>query len=173
MAQFLRPDSDVTLTWSTSTGTVHYALIDESTASDTDYIYTPDQVNIDDVLGLSSPAGTPSSGTCTVRFRESQADGGVPASSGGNASSIECSIYEGATLIATSGTIATTQGGWTTRTFTFSTTLVTNWNNLEIHLLSTGSGGAPASRRGVAISWVEVEIPDAPVGGARRIFIIS
>ena len=161
MAQILRPNSDISNVWSKSTGTLGYALVDEITPDDADYVFTPDQVNLDHQFGMTSPAGTPSAGTCTVRFRESQADGGVPASSGGNPSSIDVEVLENAIIVASSDAITTTEGGWTTRSFTFSTALITNWDNVEIHLNGTGSGGPVASRRGVAVSWVELEVPDA------------
>jgi hypothetical protein len=58
---FARPTSDITTQWSTSTGTDHYALIDETTANDSDYIYATAAGQTDEVklASMSAPqAGT-------------------------------------------------------------------------------------------------------------------
>lgn len=161
MAQFMRPNTDITATWSTSTGTTHYTLIDEATAVDSDYLWTPDQDNLDDEMGLAGPASTPGSGTCTVRWRETQTDGGVVNSSGGNASTLEVQIVaDTANIVYTSGAVATTEGSWGDRSGTFDSSAITDWDSVQIHLVAVGSGGPVANRRGVAVSWAELEVPD-------------
>lgn len=161
MAQFMRPNTDITATWNTSTGTTHYVLIDEETAVDSDYVVTPDQQNLTDEMGLSGPASTPGSGTCTVRWRETQADGEVVNSSGGNASTLEVQIVaDTANTVYTSGAIATTEGAWGDRNGTFDSSAISDWDSVRIHLVATGSGGPGPSRRGVAVSWAELEVPD-------------
>lgn len=161
MAQFMRPNADITLTWSTSTGTTHYTLIDEVTAVDTDYLWTPDQANLDDELGLAGPTVTPGAGTCTVRWRETQADGGVVNSTGGNPSTLVVQIVaDTANIVYDSGSLATTEGAWGDRSGTFDSSAISNWNSVQIHLVATGSGGPATSRRGVAVSWAELEVPN-------------
>lgn len=164
MAHRMRPNTDITLTWSTSTGTTHYTLIDEITADDADYIYTPDQANLDDEMGLAGPGFTPASGNCIVRWRETQADGGVPNSSGGNPSTLVVQIVaDAANIVYDSGSIATTQGAWGDRSGTFDVAAISNWDSVQIHFIATGSGGPTASRRGVAVSWAELEVPDVGI----------
>jgi hypothetical protein len=58
---YARPTSDITTQWSPSTGIDHYALIDETTASDADYIYATAAGQTDEVklASMSAPqAGT-------------------------------------------------------------------------------------------------------------------
>jgi hypothetical protein len=61
MTQYMRPDGDLDSVWSCSTGTSRYALIDEETANDADYISTSTKSAIQTV-SLSNPAETPASG---------------------------------------------------------------------------------------------------------------
>lgn len=63
-----RPDSDVTAgAWTASTGSVLYAMIDEETASDTDYITSSSASTVE--IGLSSITTPPSGWITTVRYR--------------------------------------------------------------------------------------------------------
>ena len=58
---YARPSSDVTTQWTPSTGTDHYAMIDETTASDADYIYATAAGQTDEVklAAMTAPqAGT-------------------------------------------------------------------------------------------------------------------
>jgi hypothetical protein len=58
---YARPTSDITTQWTPSTGTDHYALIDETTANDSDYIYATAAGQTDEVrlASMSAPqAGT-------------------------------------------------------------------------------------------------------------------
>ena len=98
MAQFLRPDSDVTTT-NVSAGT--FASIDESTASDADFVIGTNNTATTYECGLSNPADTPGSGTCTVRFRHAQGDHDTspfaPASQGQAWTTVTCAVEQGAT----------------------------------------------------------------------------
>jgi hypothetical protein len=58
---YARPTSDITTQWTPSTGTDHFALIDETTANDADYIYATAAGQTDEVklASMSAPqAGT-------------------------------------------------------------------------------------------------------------------
>jgi hypothetical protein len=58
---YARPTSDITTQWTPSTGIDHYALIDETTANDADYIYATAAGQTDEVrlASMSAPqAGT-------------------------------------------------------------------------------------------------------------------
>lgn len=156
MAQFLRPDGNVTQTSFTG----GFADIDESTASDADFAYGADRTASTLEVSLTDPSGTPGSGTCTVRYRIAKVDGGVYPGTGGNSLTITAEVYEGASLIAGGGAI-TAPDAWTDQSFTFAASGVTDWNNLRLRFTTTSSGGSPANARGGAVSWAEIETPDA------------
>lgn len=154
MAQFLRPDSTITQTAFTG----GFAEIDETTASDADFAYGDNNTAAVLEVGLSDPSGTPQSGTCTARYRIARTNVGT-VDGGGNAVTVTGAIFQGTTQIA-ADSARTTSGTWTEYTFTFNTSAVTNWNDLRFRFTTSASGGAPAARRGGAVSWAEVEIPD-------------
>lgn len=157
MAQFLRPDGQI----STGNWTGNWAAIDEAVASDADRAYSQDNPNgsIWEV-SLSNPAATPGSGTITIRYRHAKVQGGNPSSSGSSVS-LDCMLVQGGTVIATDAQ-QSPSGTWTTRTFTVSTSLVTDWTDLRLRFTAGGGSGSPANRRGAAVSWAELEAPDAP-----------
>ena len=154
MAQFLRPDANVTQTSFTG----GFADLDESTASDADFAYGDNNTAATLEVGLSNPSGTPGSGTTTVRYRVAKTNAGT-VDGAGNACDIQCHVYQGTTLIA-SDTARTVTGTWTTYSFTPNMGSVTDWNNLRLRFVTTTSGGSPANRRGAAVSWGEIEAPD-------------
>jgi len=161
MAQFKRPDSNVTQTNFTN----GFAQIDEVTPSDADYAYSANNTIGTLEVGLSN-ISDPQSGTCTVRYRHAQSDddaGTIAPSSGGNNVTITCSVYQGTSLIVADTGQTANAGSFVQRSFTFSTSLVTNWSDLRLRFTTTASGGSPAARRGAAVSWAEVETPDAAV----------
>lgn len=153
MAQFLRPDSNLTQTSYTG----GFAEIDEVTASDTDLAFggvnsaTPTLV-----VHLSNPAATPQSGTCTVRWRSARRNAAGTINSG-NAFTGTCTLLQGTTTIASD---AYTPGAYSTRSFTFTHGSITDWTDLRLRFTQTASGGTGNNRSGLAVSWAEVEIPD-------------
>ncbi|MCV2870625.1 hypothetical protein OEW28_18590 [Defluviimonas sp. WL0002] len=164
MAQFLRPDSDVaTSSWAgTPTAAPNiWQNLDEATASNTDFAYSGNNPNGSGCeLGLSNPAATPGSGTCTVRYRDAQLNG-TALSGSGTAVQLDVQLVQGTTVIASSG-VHTLAGSWTARSFTFAASVVTDWSDLRVRFVATGGGGSPSNRRGAGVSWIEVETPDAP-----------
>lgn len=162
MAQFLRPDSNVTQT-NTSGG---FADIDEASASDTDRARSLGLSNAETArfeAGLSNPGGTPGSGTSTVRYRGAKlTSAGSALSSDGRTVTLTVHIYQGTTLIA-SDTARTLGGAWTAYSFTPNLSGVTDWNDLRIRCDWSGSGGGGSTNdRCGAVSWAELEAPDAP-----------
>jgi hypothetical protein len=154
MPQFLRPDSNITQTnW-----TGGFADIDEATASDADFSYGANNSNSATLeVGLSNPS-VPDSGTCTVRWRYAKVSSGTLSGTGGTVNQT-CGVYQGATLIASS--TVTTGGSWTAGSFTFNTSSISDWTNVRLRFTQTASGGG-GNARGSAVSWAEIEIPDAP-----------
>ena len=155
MAQFLRPDSNITQTlW-----TGGFADIDETTASDADYSYgAVDSSTATLVVGLSNPT-PPADGTCTVRWRHAKIREKDAALSGtGGTVQQTCIIRQGSTSIASS-TVAVT-GVWTTSTFTFNVADISDWTDVRLQWTQTASGGG-SNARASAVSWAEIETPDA------------
>lgn len=150
VADFLRPDSNVTQTNFTG----GFADIDESSASDTDKAY-PNTANAACTLevGLGNPAGVPTGGTTTVRYRLAKIDtttGNVSGTATNPTATLH--VYQGAVLIA-SDTARTLTGTWTAFSFTPDMSSVTDWNDLRFRLTQTTT----VDNRGCAISWAELE----------------
>lgn len=180
--QYARPTSDIT-TGGNINGSS--ADLDETSSNDSDYVTGDDNssgANPGDIHEVALTAVTdPEVGTGhIIRFRESTADTGVaPATqNGSNPGQIQVELYQGTTLIATVFSQAnTTDNAWSTQSYTLSTTEannITDYTDLRLRFTYWGSGGGnPNSRRGAACSWAEMQVPDAPVGGNRRVIIIN
>lgn len=159
MVQFLRPDAIV----SQGSWTGDHTAIDEATASDADRAYSQDNPNgsIFEV-SLSNPGSSPGAGTTTVRYRHGQVKSGT-LDGAGTATALDVAVYQGTTLIASDAQQAP-GGAYATRAWSPNLSAVTDWNDVRLRFVATGGGGSPANRRGVAVSWAEIEVPDAPAG---------
>jgi len=147
MSQFMRPSADINTGWSCSTGTSRYALIDEATYDDADCIQgTTDAYQ---ECRLSTPADTPASGTCTLRYRGKK--------STTNINSFTMEVRQGSSVIASLTTIPATFV-FNQYTKTFNTSSITDWSDVRVRFTIDVSGVC-----GVAVSWVELEIPDPPI----------
>ena len=157
MAQFLRPDSNITKT----SFTLGFAVINESTANDSNYAFSDNGAAGVLEVGLSDPASTPDpAGTSTVRFRIAKVDNGNLIGTG-NSVTITSEVYQGTTLIQ-ADSARTATGSWVGYSFTFTHGSITDWTDVRLRFsITTNSGGSPSNRRGGAISWAEVEAPDA------------
>jgi hypothetical protein len=154
VAQFLRPDSTVTADGFTN----GHAAIDEAIASDADFAYGANNTAAVLEVGLSNPTGTPASGTTMVRYRHAKVNSGALSGSGSSVT-VTAEIYQGASLIA-SDAAQTAGGSWTARSWTPDMSGVTDWTDLRLRFTTSSSGGSPANRRGGAVSWAELEVPD-------------
>ena len=158
MAQFLRGISNLQNTNITGS----YTDIDETSASDSDFLYSADNVDTIYECGLTTGLDDPIVNTGhIVRYRIASIDGGV-LGGGGSTPTVIVSLYQGATQIAAD---ASKDGldAWTTNSFTLTTTQannITDYDNLRLHFDITGGGGGPSSRRGIGVSWAELEIPE-------------
>lgn len=161
MAQFARPDSDVTNTAFTG----GFADIDEITASDADRAFSTDGSDCELEVGLSN-VSDPSTDTGHIfRYRVAKTDDGVPSGTG-NAKTLIARLMQGTTAIATD-TERTLTGSYTTYSRTLSSgeaAAITDYTDLRLEFTSLGGGGNPTNRRGAAVSWAELEVPDAPAG---------
>ena len=160
MAQVLSPDG--TLQQGNWTG--DHTALDETTPLDTDFAYSQDNPNGSTFeLSLSNPAQTPGAGDLTISYRYSQVVSGGVDTGGGTQTSLNVSLYQGATLIASD--VQQSPGLlFTTRVWTFAAAGITDWTDLRVVAVASGGGGSPSKRRGVALSWLSVSVPDAPAG---------
>ena len=157
MAQFLRPNADVTVNdWTTAP---LWSSIDEAVASDTDFISSDTGTSNACEVGLLDATDPLSSTGHIVRYRYRKN------AASGNARDITVSLYEGATLIAEQTHTGISEV-FTAGAFTLTATqadAIVNYNNLQLRFTPSGTtGGSPGNRRSVQVSWAEVEIPDAP-----------
>lgn len=164
MAQFLRPNSIISAgAWTGS----HTAIDEPSPPIDSDFIYSPNNPNNTVEVGLSSVTDPVSDATHVVRVRlaRGDADGATP-DAGGTATNYVIDLYQGATLIANLAATTAAPTAWTTLTFTLTSTqasAITNYADLRVRVTASGGGGSTANRRNVAVSWMEMEVPDAPL----------
>lgn len=158
MAQFARPDSDAT-----NTGNGGFADIDESVASDADFWFGDNNQADELEVSLSNVGDPLSSSGHTFRYRIAKTNAGVVDGTG-NAVTVTARLLQGATQIATD-TAKTADGTWTQYSLTLSgaeADAITDYTDFRLEFVTSASGGAPANRRGGAVSWAELEVPDEP-----------
>ncbi len=120
---FARPITDITTGWTTSTGSSHFALIDEETASDADYIYATAASQTDEVklAALTAPTGD-----IQINYRVQ----GIAASG-----RVTVSMYAGATLVK-SDTQRTANGDYTMTVTSTDYASVTDWSDIRLRFVS-------------------------------------
>jgi len=124
---YARPTSDITTQWSPSTGTDHFALIDETTANDSDYIYATAAGQTDEVRLASMTA--PQAGTdLLINYRVQ----GIVGSA-----SVTMSLRQGSggTLIATD-TAKTIDNTYQLVVPAATWASVTDWTDLRLRFVS-------------------------------------
>jgi hypothetical protein len=149
MAQYARPDSDITLNnWDDPS----WSTIDEETPNDGDYT---DQVGTGElVVGLSDVTDPESSSGHVFRWR-------AKSTGSGQKEGLSCSLYEGTTLRAASPSENLDRTEFTTFTYTLSSAeadSIGDYSNLRLRFYPVCG-----STETVAISWAEFEVPDAAV----------
>lgn len=169
--QFGRPISDIT---TTGVGGGTFASIDETTASDSDFVWTDDNTAAVYEVLLTTLTDPLTGSGHTLRYRVSKADGGVPNNNSGNEVLLTVELFQGATQIQQiEASLAL--GLWADRSLAFTPAFIdaiTDYSDLRLRFTCTNSGGSPSSRRGMAISWAEVEAPNAGAT-SRRVIIIN
>ncbi|MDP2704449.1 MAG: DUF1080 domain-containing protein [bacterium] len=154
-AQFGRPASTVsTGSWTVVGAATLHEATDEVTANgDTDYANAT--VNTTAELKLGSVADPGVSSGHTVRWSFN------PAGSGG-AEQIVFDLYQGGTLIRSSGNITGTRGTYNAGSLTLTgpeADLISNYSDLRIRITTPNLGASDSMR----VTWLEFEVPDAPV----------
>lgn len=170
MAQFARPDSTIDAAgWSVVDSEPH-AHINESTPNDNTRTWTPNNPSATNTLivSLSNVIDPVSSSNHVIRFRIAQTDAdsadGAP-SSGGTATVCSIALFQGASQIAILADQAATESAFTQYEYTLSgaeADAITDYTDLQLQFVPTGGAGSPANRRGVSLSWAELEVPDEP-----------
>jgi hypothetical protein len=122
---YARPSSDITTQWTPSTGTSHFAMIDEVTASDADYIFATAAGQTDEVkLGSMT---TPNAGTSVnINYRVQNLSGGA---------SVTTSLYCNTTLVK-ADTARTANGTYTMTVSSAEWASVADWTNMRIRFVS-------------------------------------
>lgn len=159
MAQFGRPDADVT-----NTGNGGFADIDEASPSDADFWFGDNNQADELEVSLSNVTDPASSADHVFRYRIAKTNAGT-VSGTGNAVTVTARLMQGTTEIATD-TAKTADGTWTQYAFTLSgaeADAITDYTDLRLEFVTSASGGSPANRRGGAVSWAELEVPNAAV----------
>jgi hypothetical protein len=175
MPQFLRPNSDVMYmmlgAYPNNTVGERYKNINETVASDLEYVNSQNNPGNNNHTEFGFSAGDiPTVRTGHIlRIRNAQIDQDTapfdpyPSNIGGTATSLGWELKQGSTIIE-SGTLS--PRGWLTTTINISSANaanITNYADLRIMLMPGGGGGSTTNRRAVAISWVELEIPDGSI----------
>jgi hypothetical protein len=159
MAQFRRPNADDSLGgWQDEAGgsTTIYQSIDESSASDADFVRSPNNPDASEIYNYSLSGGaTPAGGTRTFRYRYAKS------ASGGRQIDLTVRLRQGTTILHTythtdiSDTFTTAEQVVTAG--------ITDYSDLNVQVWAVDVGGGGGRR--AYISWSELELPDA-VGGA-------
>lgn len=170
MAQFARPSSDITNTSFTGTpvntaGNL-WQNVDESAANNSDFNYGANNTAAVYETSLSAVTNPNNTANHIIRYSVAKTKAGV-VDGAGTAVNITVELYQGTTLIA-SDTAKTTTGTWTSYSFTLTSAqaaAITDYSDLRLRFTTTLSGGTTANRRGGAVSWAELEVPDIPLTG--------
>jgi hypothetical protein len=123
---YARPSSDITTQWTPSTGTSHFAMIDEVTASDADYISATAAGQTDEVKLQAMVA--PQAGTSVAIGYRVQ---GITGSAG-----VTVSMVQGTTVIATD-TTRTANGDYVLTVASGTWASVTDWTDIRLRFVSS------------------------------------
>ena len=154
MAQYARPDSDITF----SNWTGSYTAIDEASYDDGDYIQGANNNNGSAEVGLSDVADPVSSSDHVLRFRAWQQN---------NTKNRQLTAYlfQGTTQIASYACGNLVKDTPTAYSYTLTgaeADSITDYTDLWLRFTSYGDVGTPASQRSyVYVSWTELEVPDS------------
>ena len=153
-AQFGRPDGTVSAGSWTAVGaaTLHEATDEVTANDDTDYADAAG-VNTTAELSLSNVTDPVSSTGHIVRWRYKPAGSAA-------AERIVVDLYQGTTLIRTSGNVTGTRGVYNDASFTLTATeadSITDYTDLRLKINTTNLGASESMR----VTWLELEVPDA------------
>jgi hypothetical protein len=123
---YARPTSDITTQWTPSTGTDHFALIDETAANDSDYIFATAGGQTDEVKLAAMTA--PKAGTSVdVQYRVQGVSGG---------GKVTLSLVCNTTVIATDA-IRQADGDYVLTVAPATWAAVTDWSDMRLRFVSS------------------------------------
>ncbi len=160
MAQFGRPDSDIDNEggWSPSSGSDLYAMLDESSASDSDYVDAPAFATSDSFTVSLTDVTDPSSSTGHViryRYRKDRTSA--------SGYDLDVELLQGATVIASWSHVGLGTS-WSDAVQTLSAgeaDSITDYSDLRLKFIVNRTGGGSGAF--VQVSWTEFECPDGGV----------
>ncbi len=157
MAQFARPVSTLVAgLWDPVGGpSTLWECLDEVSADDGDYIEALNGENTTCELGLSTVTDPVSNTGHTIRFR-------MQSAGSGQKERCEVELYDGASLIATTG-IQIDRAGWQDKTYTLTSIEADNIGNYADLRLKIITSNLDATED-MWVSWAEFEVPDAAAG---------
>ena len=123
---YARPSSDITKQWTPSSGTDHFAMIDEVTASDADYISATAAGQTTEVKLQSMTAPQPGT-SVAIGYRVQ----GISGSAG-----VTVSMVQGTTVIATD-TTRTANGDYVLTVASGTWASVTDWTDIRLRFVSS------------------------------------
>ena len=154
-AQFARPvDTNDSAGWSAVNAPTHHEAVDESAASDTDYVDSTNgnnsTINLQLSTGVTDPGGQ-NLNDHIIRYRCQSAGTGGP-------ERCNIALFQGNTEIDNNGNNSASRGSFTLITWTIpDASGITNYNDLNVRVTSSSLGGTES----VQVSWIELEVPDA------------
>lgn len=157
MAQFARPDSDISIgLWTDDVGgtTNIWDTLNDNTT--TEYIESLNGNNTTGEFGLTTITDPVSSIDHNIRFSMQGTGSGGP-------ERLNVQLFQGGTLIAQSGNM-TSRGSWTTQLYLLSAAeadAITNYADLRFKIISSNLGGT----EDMWCAWAELEVPDVSAGG--------
>ena len=159
MPQFARPNSDFTANWNPSTGNDRFAVIDEASADDNDFISTGNNPSsLICTVGLSAIEDPVSSTGHVVRWRYRKAP------SGARVIDLTVDLLEGASTVRATKTLTNiTSTAFTPDSIPLTTgeaDAIGSYSALRLRFTANATGGGSPS--GADISWAEFEAPDPP-----------
>ena len=126
-AQLLRPTSDISTNgWTSSLGGALYAAVDEVSADDADYIYSPDNPTTQQAeVKFGAGTGTPSSVTVRVRLQAIGQD-----------TNFDIDLVQGASILASWTENVTVAAGAVTREHVAGSISVTDAADLRVRVVA-------------------------------------
>lgn len=166
MTQYARPDSDVSdgsFLNASGNNTNLYQSIDESSASDSDYVISTDSGYSADnmTVGLSNVTDPENAANHVVRYR---AKGDAGMGMGGSVPSLTVALLEGTTQRAssTNGSVATSFTDYNFSLSTSEANAISDYTDLRLKFTRAAAGSGPS----ITISQAYFECDDASGGGS-------
>ena len=156
MAQFARPDADITDgAWTAEGGpTDHFDCINEVSPSDTDFLEDAAN-NTTAEVGLTTITDPAVATGHIIHFR-------LQGNGSGGPERCAVQLFEATTQRATTGN-RTSRAAWTTETYTLTAgeaDSITDYADLRFKIVSSNLGGGET----MWVSWAQFEVPDVSAG---------